>query len=448
MVASGRPHLPENRATFALSALTAAQTVREVAPETANRMELDGTGPMTATERALTISETGCILAGFGPVVVRTAFTGRFDPEVLETAWQRLGREYPLLRCGILGSDDGFLLTLRDSMPKVAAGFDAFDEDISHRIEDGAVSRLSVHETADTAVLTLAVDHAVSDGRLVHTLVRALLRIYTTLLRGETSSSEPRPVFEPGLEELFSGLYTPGWPDPPKVPGKPLVLSGGPRGSLSGFGVNHLELEPEPTAELVSFARASQASVTGLLCGAVSRSARTRSPEADGPLPATLCLPVDFRERLDPPIDADAQLCGALQCTVTVPVAADDEPLEIGLRVAAELRAALERDEPQRTLLAQCVAPALPPPMTLMVSNIGVVEDPVLPEGLCVTGSRFAATLHGPVPALFVSTVGGRLTLDLVYDRAHHDPEEMGQVMASTESTLRALVPERRFIAE
>ncbi|WP_340687978.1 chromosome condensation protein [Amycolatopsis coloradensis] len=395
---------------------------------------------MKTTERALTISETACILAGFGPVVVRTAFTGRFDLELLETAWQLLGREYPLLRCRILGSEEGFLLSLRDSMPKVAAGVDTFDEDISQRIGDGAVSRLSLYETARTAVLTLAVDHAFSDGRLVQILVRVLLRIYTTLFRGEAPPSKPRPVFEPGLEELFSGHYTPGWPDPPKVPGEPLALSRGSDGPSPGFGVHHLELELEPTAELVTFARANRMSVTDLLSGAVSRSVRTRFPETDGPQPVTLCLPVDLRQRLDPPIDSDAQLCGALQCTVTVPVAAGDEPLEIGHRVAAELRTALERDEPQRTLLAQCLAPTPPPPMTFMVSNIGVVEDPVLPEGLRVTGSRFAATLHGPVPAMFVATVGGRLTLDAVYDLAYHKPEEMGQVMASIESALRSRV--------
>ncbi|MEU3765023.1 chromosome condensation protein [Amycolatopsis keratiniphila] len=395
---------------------------------------------MKTTERALTISETAFILAGFGPVVVRTAFTGRFDLELLETAWQLLGHEYPLLRCGILGSEGGFLLSLRDSMPKVEAGVDTFDEDISQRIGDGAVSRLSLSQTDGTAVLTLAVDHAFSDGRLVQILVRVLLRIYTTLLRGETPTSKPRPVFEPGLEELFSGHYAPGRPGPPKVPGEPLALSRGSGEPSSGFGVDHLELEPEPTVELVTFARANRMSVTDLLSGVISRSVRARFPEIDRSLPVTLCLPVDLRRRLDPPVDSDAQLCGALPCTVTVPVAASDGPLEIGHRVAAELRTALERDEPQRSLLAQCLAPAPPPPMTFMVSNIGVVEDPVLPEGLCVTGSRFAATLNGPVPAMFVATVGGRLTLDAVYDLAYHKPEEMDQVMASIESSLRSRV--------
>lgn len=391
---------------------------------------------MPTTERALTASETAFILAGFGPVVVRTAFAGTFDPVLLEDAWQRLGDEYPLLRCRIIEGQDGFGFALQDSMSKVTAGADSFEQDISRRIEDGMVSQLSLHQTADTAALTLAVDHAVSDARLVLVLSRALLRIYATLLRGEFPPSAPRPVFEAGLEELFSGKYAPGRPETPEVVEEPAVLSGGPGVPPSGFGVQHLELDRATTTEVTEFARASRISVTSLLCGAVSGAVRARAPEAGGPLPVTLCIPVDFRERLAPPIDPDAQLCGALPCLVTVPVAADDEPAEVGARVAAGLREALERAEPQRTLLAQSLSPAPPPTMTFMVSNIGVVEDPALPDVPRVTGSRFAATLRGPVPAMFVGTVGGRLTLDVVYDRAFHNDGEMGGVMASVEAAL------------
>ncbi|ANN21676.1 chromosome condensation protein [Amycolatopsis orientalis] len=395
---------------------------------------------MTTTERALTVSETAFILAGFGPVVVRTSFTGHFEPVVLESAWQRLSHEYPLLRCGILGGPDGFRLALRDSMPKVAKGADTFEYDIAQRHEDGAISRLSLYETADTTELTLAVDHAVSDGRLVHILTRTLLDIYGALLRGEVPRSAPRPVFEPGLEERFYGHYPHGWPEPAGVPGETMVLSGSAATPSSGFGVHHIEFDPGPTAEVVALARASRISVTDLLCGAVSTAVRARLRATSDPQPATLCIPVDLRERLVPPIEPDAQLCGALPCLVTVPVTTDDLPADVGSRVAESLRMALERDEPQRALLAQCVAPAPPPPMTFMVSNIGVAEDPVLPDGLRLTGSRVAATLHGPVPAMFAATVSGRLMLDVVYDRAFHDPVEIGAVVSSVEAALRSRV--------
>ena len=79
--------------------------------------------------------------------------------------------------------------------------------------------------------------------------------------------------------------------------------------------------------------------------------------------------------------------------------------------------------------------------MTIMVWNIGEVGDPVLPDGLRVTGSRFAATLNGPVPRMFVSTTSGRLALDVVFDRAFHNAGEIAAVMASVEDTLRAVAP-------
>ncbi|ANN16122.1 chromosome condensation protein [Amycolatopsis orientalis] len=396
---------------------------------------------MTTTERALTVSETAFLLAGFGPVVVRTTFAGSFEPKVLEAAWQRLGLEYPLLRCGILGGLDGFRLSLRNELPEVADGAAGFGDDITRRLADGAISRLSLHETSDATALTLAVDHAVSDGRLVRNLLHDLLRIYTALSRDETLPAAPRPVFEPSLEELFEGQYEQGWPEPPSVLGDPLTLSGGPGKPPSGFGVHHLEFEPGPTAEIVAIARKNGISITGLLCGAVSSAIRARLPESDGSLPVTLRVPIDFRERLVPPLDALAQLCGALPCTVTVSVAADDEPLKVGLHATSELRAVLERDEPQRALLAQRHSPAPPPPTTIVVSNIGEAGDPVLPDGLRVTGSRFATTLNGPVPGMFVSTTSGRLTLDVVFDRAFHNAEEIAEVMASVEATLRAMTP-------
>ncbi|WP_410604682.1 hypothetical protein [Amycolatopsis sp. lyj-90] len=55
-------------------------------------------------------------------------------------------------------------MRLRDALPTIAAGADTFDDDVFQRLADGTVSRLSLHKTADTTVLTLAVDHAFPTG--------------------------------------------------------------------------------------------------------------------------------------------------------------------------------------------------------------------------------------------------------------------------------------------
>ncbi|WP_254896793.1 chromosome condensation protein [Amycolatopsis sp. Hca4] len=389
-------------------------------------------------ERALTDSEAAFLLAGFGPVVVRADVGGTFDPALLDRAWRLLGQAYPLLRCGVLGGPDGFRLVLREAVPAPVADADDFRQAIGRRLGDGAVSRLSLRETNGATELTLAVDHAFSDGRLVQVLLGKLLEFYAVLRRGDTPSVVPRPVFEPGLQHRLTGRYEPGWPEPADVPGGVVTLAGGPGTSSPGFGVHRIELGRGPTAALAAFAGTAGISVTGLLCGAVAGAVLARRPGDTAVRPVTLSVPVDFRRRLAPPIDPDAQLCAALPCLVTVSAAATDDPVDIGLRVAAELRAAIRRAEPQRTLLAQCLVPAPPPPMTFLVSNLGVREYPELPGDLSVTTSRVAATLPGPVPAVFAVTVNGELALDVVYDRAFHDDSEVSAVAASVETTLRS----------
>lgn len=369
------------------------------------------------TERPLTVSESGFVLAGFGPIVVSTTCAGRIDPVVLERAWQRLVGDYPLLRCVIR---EDLVVELGEHVPSTT-GADFAAEATTGL--GGAVSRLTLHQTGDTAVVTLAVDHALSDARLVRTLVHTLFRHYTALLDGAPVPTRPRPAFEPTMEDELLSRYEPGLPAPQDAP---VVLSGG---TSSGFGVRSVVFGAEETAAIVAAAREHGITVNDLLCGAICCAIRERTSSV---CTVALCIPVDLRPRLVPPLDPDAQLCAALPCVITVPVVGD--PVEVGREVGARLRAAIHHAEPQRTSLAVRLAPGPPPPMTFMVSNVGVVENPVLPTGTRFVGSHFAATLHGPVPGMFVATVDGRLTLDVVHDRACQSDEEIGEVVGKVVS--------------
>ncbi|TWP53916.1 chromosome condensation protein [Lentzea tibetensis] len=377
---------------------------------------------MTPTERPLTDGEALFVLAGFGPVVVSTTCTGHVDPGLLDRAWHRLTRDYPLLRC-VIRPD--LVLELCDEAPPVTAGAASFEAEANTLLEGGAVSRLTLHQAEDAAVVTLAVAHAVSDARLVRTLLHTLLRHYS----GHSAPSTPRPAFERTLEDRLRDVCQPGVPAEASMP---VVLSGG---TSNGFGVHHLTLGQDTTASVVAVARENGLTVNDLLCGVVSCAVRSRFPAVDGPLSIALCIPVDIRQRLVPPIEPDAQLCCALPAVVTVQADSCDDVVEVAKRFSVDLRAAVDRAEPQRTRLAvrlDQIAP--PPPMTIMVSNVGVVESPA-----GVTESHFAATLRGPVPGLFVATVDGSLTMDLVFDRACQSPAVMGEVLASVESSLGAL---------
>ena len=78
------------------------------------------------------------------------------------------------------------------------------------------------------------------------------------------------------------------------------------------------------------------------------------------------------------------------------------------------------------------------PPISYMVSNIGIVDDYPVPDGLRVIDSRWATTSRGPVPTLFGSTTYGRLNLDLVYDTAFHRADVIDQAAKHFEASLMA----------
>ena len=417
-------------------------TVGPAHPDFGSDAPFQVAGPSTlrvmSTERRLTATESFFVHAGFGSVTVSNTVTGHVDPEVLDRAWRLLAHDYPLLRCVIRPTDGGFTQALLDTVPAIEAGLNGFLAELTKPLA-GVVSRLSLRQSPDTAVVTLAVDHALSDARLVTTLSNTLLRHYTTLLGGGVPESTPRPVFEPAMEDRLLGRYEPGWPEPPATPGTPVCLRDGAR-DRPGFGTHNLRFDPGATAAITAVARKNRVSVTELVCGALSRAVRDRFPDDDGPLPVAMCVPIDFRPRLTPPAPPDAQFNAVLAPVLTVPVGAGDDPADVGRRYGAELCASLDRDEPQRALVAQCRTPmsSMPPqpPFSLTVSSLGVIESPVLPDGMSVTDTRFAGLLYSPTPMFFVSTSAGRLNLDVVYARAYQSAAQIGSVMGAAEASL------------
>jgi hypothetical protein len=251
-------------------------------------------------------------------------------------------------------------------------------------------------------------------------------------------------VFEATLEGVLLGAYEPAWPQSRAEPAPVLTLTTGaaPGGQAppTGFAVHPRRFDRALTSGLVKAGRENKLSVTALLSGVFARVLRTRASADAGALACALGYPVDLRRRVTPPLAPDGQVCGLGLCSVTVDVRADDDPILVGRRFGADLQAALDRDEPQRALLAQRLDPFSPPPiMSTLISSIGVVDDPAPLDGASVRNIRFGTTCPGPVPALNISTVDGRLGVDLVYDRSHHDAEQAEQAMADFERLLAAI---------
>ncbi|MFR9797574.1 phthiocerol/phthiodiolone dimycocerosyl transferase family protein [Streptomyces sp. MS06] len=398
---------------------------------------------MSSERRSLTFFESMFHRFQIGPVVASVTLEGEVDAAVMARAVRLLERDHPVLRCSFRPLDGGGVtLELADEGPGLALAEPRTnglaDELNAVLAADRPVYRISLSREAGAAVLSFAGDHAGSDARLNTLLLRRLLGYYTDLLRGTEPEPTGRSAFEGSLEEALLAAYEPGPVRAPAATDPPLTLAGD-AAAPGALAVRSFSFGPVATTALVGAARRSGISVTNLLTGAMACAVRAQFPDT-GSLPVAPAFAVDLRPRVDPPIAPDAPFCCVARLVCSTGVEAGDDPVEVGRRVGAQLKEALDQEEIQRRLVSQGAAgkPVPLPPISFMVSNIGVIEDYPLPDGLRVTDSRWATTSRGPVPTLFGSTADGRLTLDLVYDTAFYREELIDDVVKHFEAALTA----------
>jgi hypothetical protein len=411
---------------------------------------------MTAESRPLTAYESLFMWASIGPIVCSATLHGRIDTAVLDEAVRLLRRDYPLLGCAVrrtgneyalvAGADDSGLILRAPTGDDLAA-------EVNNPLPlERTVSRITLSQTDQTAVLSLAIEHVVADGRLLALMFHRLLDYYAQLMRGEVPRPTGRSAFEGTLQDALLAGYTPALPYIPADTDAPLTLSGrvAPGAAATGgLGVRNLGFGRATTASILAAARRHRISITSLLAGAFACAVRAQFLADDAPLPVAPAFAVDLRPRLVPGVAADAPFCCASHVVTCTPVAVGEHPAEVGRRVGAELRAALERDEPQRMLLAQRLArPAVSRPRSFMLSNIGIIEDFPESEGLRVGGVRFAGTARGSVPLLLASTLRGRLNLDVVYDADAAGSEQVEEVIGQFELMLTAGAGARRALVD
>ena len=396
---------------------------------------------MTLEQRSLTFFEAMFARVRIGPVVASVSLQGQLDAAVMDQAARLLQRDYPLLRCSIREADDGVALELADEGVGLGVGVpepDTLTYELNFPVEQvRPVSRIALFQNAESAVLSLAGDHAASDARLNVLLLHRLLGYYTDLLRGVTPAPTGRSAFEGSLEDALLAAYEPGPVQPGQVTEPPLTLAAD-AAAPGALAVRSLSYDQETTAALIAAARRGGISITNLLSGAMACAVRAQFSADAGPLPVSPAYAVDLRPRVDPPIAPDAPFCCVSRQVCAIHVDADEQPVEVGRRIGTQLQAALEQNEIQHRLLAQRLAgrPLPLPPISYMVSNIGIVDDYPLPDGLRVTDSRWATTSRGPVPTLFGSTAYGRLSLDLVYDTGFYRADVIDAVVKHFEASL------------
>lgn len=398
---------------------------------------------MTLQGRSLTFFDSLFYRYRVGPVVARVRLRGPLDATVMDRAARLLRRDHTLLRCSfreageevtLVPAEEVSGLTVAETGPNTLA-----DELNMPLGKDRPAVRISLFQDGDSTVLNLAGDHAGSDARLNMVLLHRLLDYYTDLIDGVQPTPAEATAFGGSLEEALLATFEAG-PIPPLEPTEPPLSLAGEADGPGPLGVHSFNYGLDATTALISAARQAGVSVTELLSGALACAVRAQFADDAGPLPVAPAFAVDLRPRVDPPIPADAPFCCVSRAVCSTAVDADDKAAEVGARIGTQLRAALNRNEIQHRLLAQREVrkPAPLPPISFLVSNIGIVEGYRLPEGLRIADSRFATTSRGPVPTLFGSTTDGRLNLDLVYDTAFHGEDVIDEVAKHFEASLIA----------
>ncbi|WP_394825768.1 phthiocerol/phthiodiolone dimycocerosyl transferase family protein [Pendulispora albinea] len=394
-------------------------------------------------ERDLSPSEARIIDDGVRAIFAITTVAGAVDAERLQRAFGLLLSEQPRLAATIVHDGQGYVL--RDGPARAPGEYvvqSTLDTSIHTPLERArALTQLSISPDGERTEVALAIDHAIGDGRYLVAMNERLWTIYTG---GDAAASKPAGApalpmevrlqdrFDPAeVAELIARLAE---ARPPSV--LPTRPDPGPDTTRTAIA----QLDVAATDAFFAVARAHAVSIHTLVCGALMTVLRTRFDPSTAPHTITCDSPVDLRARLHPPLPADvAGLCVGF-ATVSVSTRGDEDAVELARAIQPQMDAARASSFPEKFLLASAKLPGdIHSRTTMLVSNLGPLPAPPMPDDLELVDIQLLVTGTAPPPFFVVTTLRGRLRIALVYTEAHHEPERMRALMADIGRALRAV---------
>jgi phenolphthiocerol/phthiocerol/phthiodiolone dimycocerosyl transferase len=358
---------------------------------------------LSVLERPLNYLE----LAHLNRVVIMAAeYRGSIDHDAVERAFHSLGQAYPILRATVRGTgQDAIFHVFPDQGPEVLV-IDDVPDVLTKVVELPWDAGLSVADLVHVrgenhGYLALRADHSIVDANAWLGMFRELLRLLSEDTEATPNTTLPLPPAElfhqrigtiPYDRRLF---HTAG---DPALDGSASLISG------------YITLAEQETSWLRRTARFYRSSVHGLVCGAILAAQRAL---ADGSDPARMhCVsPVDFRNRVTPPVGLLETTNFLLSYATEVDVSARTSPVMIGQSIKTQMDEILARQEGVRSSA----------PMTdtlggnlsfALVSNLGVIDDFPQPDGMSIVDFRVLNTVGDTMfPGHYVWTYQGKLTL-------------------------------------
>ncbi|WP_280319537.1 phthiocerol/phthiodiolone dimycocerosyl transferase family protein [Nocardia wallacei] len=426
------------------------------------------------TQRPLSLFESGYFRADarFGsvpvggmPLFIGSTVVGEIDAEVLRAVLAELAAQHPLL--GSVQAEDGGVPVLRRSAePQPPLTVAARDEIEYVRLVNepqdwgAGLFRAVLLRDGEQSRIVLVIHHGIADGRSAFAVLDEMWQRYTARLRGtpvpvSAPAEMPRAVDDrlvetisvADIEDLLDRMRSMLTAPPAMLP--KTTGSGAARGFLVA---ERIELGERETAAFVAAARAAGISVNSLLSGCAVHAVRGLL-DGPGDLPMVCGYAADLRSALDPRLPDSTVLNCASGWGTALSVAADADPVALGRLVDADVRAALDRRDPARMIVAgrhirdEQTAAVLAGQPSIALSNIGRIPAHEVPDGVTVLRDNVFAMNPGMPPKLTAFTLADRLTVQVEYDTAEHGREQMGELRRALTDLLHGAAARPHMVA-
>ncbi|MDX3696456.1 condensation domain-containing protein [Streptomyces europaeiscabiei] len=399
--------------------------------------------------------------------ILSCALHGPVDPAVLSAAFEAVTAEQPQLRTRIVPDGDGHALELlpeaeRPRLRVRTGGEEVYGEELNTPLTVGGPLTRAVLVTdpdEERHTLFLSIDHVIADGHSAVALLNTVWDRYRELIGG---ASAPLPPVADFPEPISTLLPHSDAADTAKHLERRVEKVGRHPAELVPYDVKSTEEAPEEphrievrrllldtdqTARLRERARAEGVSVHSLISAAVLLAARRR---LDGTDPRLLgCLsPVDLRSRLSPPVPAAVMIAAVTMHLQVLPVGEETDVLELAREVGDGLRDFLDRGDHFQEMRIMPSTPLHPTLHlgTVIVTNMGPVPGPRLPEGTRVTDVRLAPARENYFPQAgrspimaCVATFDGRLAIEFPHHTACFSRPFMRELGDEVHTSLLAL---------
>ncbi|GAA4019118.1 hypothetical protein GCM10022384_70730 [Streptomyces marokkonensis] len=405
-------------------------------------------------ERLLAPHEAAIAAAGVR-VVLSCDVEGDLDEAVLAQALTHLQARTPLLTGKITqGPGKQPLALIADAAPGPVLGHGTdFDEEINTPLawDQGPLLRATVVRGRERTRVVMSLPRAFVDGMSYLSLHHRLWETYTSLATGRpVSAGVIQPVLGPALDDLLASQFTSGQlrefvaertrldtERPPALVPALASHDGGPGKNMS-FRIVGVELDGGRCERLVQCAREACLSVNALVSGALLTSLRSLLPTQDDPVRLLCTTAVDMRRRLAPPLPAEVLQSAATTTSIRLEVSKKTHPAAVGQDLAARLRDDLESGAAAMELAAFPYMLDQHPP-SLVITNVGTVPEPALPEGLRISNVRLAPLGHVPMIFAVVSRYQARLAVDLTWSRAWYTDVQIAELSDHVSAALDRL---------